>query len=71
MTLNESSADRIVRAFVAFVALGVVLLSSLPPAGLIAVGTVGAIAAVTAIGGFCPLYRLLGISTCPAPRKTA
>ncbi len=63
---NESSTDRIVRAVV-----GVVLLwLSLGPLGGfgtvlgIIVFVISIIALVTAITGFCLLYKLFGISTC-------
>jgi hypothetical protein len=67
MTRNESTADRAIRLVVAVVAavaafvvgagsvLGIVLLA------------VGAIMLVTAATGFCPLYRVFGLSTCPMP----
>lgn len=57
MIINESKNDRIMR-----VVLGVVLI------GLGGVGWLsipGAIVLVTGIVGFCPLYKVLGISTCP------
>jgi len=57
MIINESKNDQIMR-----VVLGVVLI------GLGGVGWLsipGAIALVTGIVGFCPLYKVLGISTCP------
>jgi hypothetical protein len=30
---------------------------------------VAAVMAVTALVGFCPLYRILGINTCPVKRS--
>lgn len=56
MTINESTDDRIIR-----IILGVVLI------GLGGIGWLsipGIIALVTGIVGFCPLYKVLGISTC-------
>jgi hypothetical protein len=33
-------------------------------------GWIGVVPLVTALAGFCPAYRLVGLSTCPlAPRK--
>lgn len=57
MVINESRDDRILR-----VVLGVVLI------GLGGVGWLsipGVIALVTGLVGFCPLYKVLGLSTCP------
>ena len=66
--VNEASWDRIVR-----VLLGVVLLylgwGGVVTGGL---GTVlqylGFIPLLTGLIGWCPLYTLFGISTCPAKR---
>lgn len=33
-------------------------------------GLIGLIPLVTALVGWCPAYRLLGISSCPASRET-
>jgi uncharacterized membrane protein len=68
MTTNESTIDRIIRlvigiaAFVAAFALG---LTSV--AGII-LAVVGAVMLVTAAVGFCPLYRVFGMSTCRVPQ---
>lgn len=65
MTLmtNESPIDRIIRAGLG-VGLVVLLLSGIVAAPLLYVAwVVAAIALVTAIVGFCPLYALLRIST--------
>ncbi len=60
MKFNVGGADRILR-----VISGLVLIA------LAAIGTVGwwgwlgIIPLLTGVGRFCPLYRLVGISTCP------
>lgn len=71
MSRNEGTADRVIRLVVAVVAvlaafavgagsvLGIVLL------------VVGAVMLVTAATGFCPLYRVFGLSTCPMPKTPA
>ncbi len=61
MSTNESSIDRALR----FV-LGVVVLSLVVIGPKTMWGLVGLVPLLTGIVGFCPLYRLLGISTCPA-----
>lgn len=61
--LNEGSLDRILR-----VILGVFLLSLTVVGPKTAWGWIGLLPLITGIAGFCPLYRLLGISTCPMTR---
>lgn len=63
--VNEGPIDRIARiaagtALVAVAVLGLVA----APLSLVA-GAVGAILVVTGATGFCPLYALFGVSTCP------
>lgn len=59
---NMGTLDRVVR-----VVIGLVLLSLLVVlhGGARYIGLVGLIPLATALVGFCPLYRLLGIRTCP------
>jgi hypothetical protein len=63
MITNESALDRGIRAVIGLAAIigaFVVGLGSVP--GIVLV-VVGAILALTAATGFCPLYRVLGLST--------
>lgn len=70
MKKNMGSADRIIRLIIAAIAVFLFYNSTLT-------GTVGVVALVlaavftlTSLMGFCPLYRLAGISTCPvSPTK--
>jgi hypothetical protein len=57
---NEGTADRVLR-----VLLGVVLLSLVFFGPRTYWGLLGAIPLLTGLLGSCPLYTLLGISTCP------
>ena len=41
----------------------------LPGLVAVAAGSVGLVLLGTAWADFCPLYRIFGISTCPAPQK--
>jgi hypothetical protein len=71
MTTNESTLDRGIRAIIAVAALiGAFVVGFGSVLGVVLV-VVGAIMAVTAAVGFCPLYRVFGISTCKAPQHTA
>jgi len=65
-TPNEGTVDRIVRAVVGVVLIwaGLWPLAGLQAAVLgIIVALIGLILVITAITGFCLVYRLLGIST--------
>ncbi|TFZ04961.1 YgaP family membrane protein [Ramlibacter rhizophilus] len=60
MKTNEGTMDRALR-----VALGLVLIA-LAATGAIGVwGYVGLVPLVTGAIGYCPLYALLGVDTCP------
>lgn len=60
MKTNVGGIDRILR-----IVLGLVLIA-LTLTGTIGVwGWVGVVPLVTAAFGFCPLYTVLGFSTCP------
>ena len=64
MKLNGGGIDRILR-----IVVGIVLI------GLAATGTVGwwgwlgVVPLATGLFRFCPMYRLLGMSTCPVQNK--
>ncbi len=67
MVTNESTTDRVIR-----VALGLVLgfLVYKHIGGIVGMwifGILGAISLVTGATGFCAIYRLVGIRTCPLP----
>lgn len=69
MTKNESSIDRIIRLVIAVVALGAAFAIGFPSVGAWVLVVVAAIMLVTAAVGFCPLYRIFGMSTCKVPSK--
>ena len=69
MKRNEGSTDRIIR-----VILGIVLIIiGWPVLGNSVFGVIldviGIILMITALTGFCGIYRLLGISTVKTPRE--
>ena len=69
MKTNESGVERGIRAALALVA--VILASTVTkPSSVVGiiVLVVAAILGVTADVGFCPLYRVLGLSTCKTDR---
>ena len=61
---NEGTVDRAVR-----IALGLGILSLAFVGPRTPWAWVGAVPFLTGLIGFCPLYRVLGISTCPVPRR--
>lgn len=69
MTVNEGSVDRIVRAVVGVALLAAWVFGWIGGTLAIVLGVVALVLLVTAAVGFCPLYRILGMSTCPVPAK--
>jgi predicted RND superfamily exporter protein len=67
VTTNESTADRTIRALLAVVAVAAALWVGIGSVAGIVLAVVAAVLGVTAATGFCPLYRVLGISTCRVP----
>jgi Protein of unknown function (DUF2892) len=62
--INEGALDRTVR-----VVLGIALLSLTVVGPKSLIGLVGLTPLATGIIGFCPLYRLVGLNTCPTARR--
>lgn len=69
MLRNESNLDRILRAVVGGALLVAWIAGALSGVWAVVLGLVGLVLVATALVGFCPLYRLLGVSTCPVPTK--
>jgi hypothetical protein len=63
MKLNEGVFDRALRVVAGLVLIGLAVTGAVG-----AWGYIGVIPLVTGAVGMCPIYSLLGISTCPAPR---
>jgi hypothetical protein len=63
MKVNEGVLDRSLRVIVGVVLVGMAMSGVIGPWGYI-----GVIPLVTGAVGLCPLYSMLGISTCPAGR---
>ena len=60
MKSNAGTLDRIVR-----LALGAALIGLAATGNVGAWGYVGVIPVLTGLVGYCPLYSILGINTCP------
>jgi hypothetical protein len=67
MTINMHQVDRVVRAVIAVAVLLAWVLGWIGGAFAIVLGVIAAVFLLTSVTGFCPLYRLLGLST----RRTA
>jgi hypothetical protein len=61
---NEGMLDRALR-----VVLGIVLLSLVFVGPKSMLGLIGLVPLGTGLIGFCPLYRLVGLNTCPLERR--
>jgi Protein of unknown function (DUF2892) len=65
MTSNVGGIDRILRIIIGLGLLSLVFIGPQNPWGWI-----GLVPLLTAFVGFCPVYTLLGVNTCPmAPKK--
>jgi hypothetical protein len=63
MKTNEGGIDRMLRVIVGLAVLSLAFVGPRTPWGY-----VGLVPLLTGLAGFCPLYALLGINTCPARR---
>ena len=62
--MNVGTIDRILRIIVGLVLLSLIFVGPQTLWGLI-----GLVPLLTGLFRFCPLYTMLGIRTCPAPRS--
>lgn len=60
MTKNEGTIDRVLRVIAGLVLLSLVFIGPQTMWGLI-----GIVLLATGLIGFCPLYSIFGINTCP------
>lgn len=68
MVVNVGTIDRIARVVVGLVLIAYAIPLGFPSTGWNWIGWVGVIPLATAVFGVCPLYSLIGVSTCPAKR---
>jgi hypothetical protein len=68
MNTNVGSTDKIVRVVLALAAFVFAFVTGIGGALGIVLMAVGVVLAATALTGFCPIYRVLGMSTCPVRR---
>jgi Protein of unknown function (DUF2892) len=65
MVTNVGTIDRALRIIIGLVLMAYALKLGLPDTGWNWVGWIGVVPLLTALIGNCPLYRLVGVSTCP------
>jgi membrane-bound ClpP family serine protease len=70
MTANVGSLDRIIRTIIGLACIALVFIGPFAGTGWerIAFAIVGIVLILTSAIQFCPLYRMMGIQTCP-PNK--
>lgn len=66
MTMNIGLVDRVVRVIIGVALLWYALFAA--PSGYNWIGWIGVIPLATAAIGWCPLYSMLGVNTCPAKK---
>lgn len=64
MTANVGTVDRVLRIIVGL-ALIALALGLVPGMAAVKWGWIGIVPLGTALLGYCPLYSILGVSTCP------
>jgi len=67
MTRNVGVPERVVRIVVGVMFILLAAFNDLPYWESPVIYTLGLIAVVTGAVGFCPVWKLLGINTCPMP----
>ena len=68
MACNVGGVERPIRIVVGIALLGIGAFAGLPPVGTGIALLFGTIALVTGAIGFCPVWTLLGINTCPTKK---
>jgi hypothetical protein len=61
--VNEGTLDRALRVTLGVALLAIVFVGPKTPFGL-----VGLVPLITGLVGMCPIYSLIGVSTCPVKR---
>ncbi len=69
MTQNVGTIDRIIRIVVGLLLIAYAIPIWFVPSAWNWVGWIGVIPLLTGVFGTCPLYSLLGLTTCPLNRS--
>ena len=65
MSVNVGGVDRVLRIIIGLVLIAYAIPLGFPHTGWNWVGWIGVVPLLTALVGFCPLYSIIGVSTCP------
>lgn len=65
MTCNVGGIERPIRILLGVLLVGIGAFANLPLIGTAIVLMFGGIALVTGVIGYCPLWALMGMNTCP------
>lgn len=65
MKKNVGNADRIIRIVLAIVLAVLYLTETVTGTLGLVLMVLGVVFALTSLAGFCPLYTLVGVNTCP------
>jgi hypothetical protein len=65
MTCNVGSADKVVRILLAFAAGCYAIFGGVEGWLRVVLYVVATVLLLTALVGFCPLYRVVGVNSCP------
>jgi len=65
MSKNVGTIDKVIRVVIGLILIAYALQIGFADTGWNWVGWIGVIPILTALFGYCPLYSLLGMSTCP------
>jgi len=69
MKTNVGTADKVIRIIIAAVAAALIVTNTLTGTWAIVAGVVGGIMLITGLTGFCGLYKVFGMSTCPMEKN--
>lgn len=70
MPTNMGAIDRVARFAIGLALIAYAIPVGFEPSSWNWVGWVGLVPLSTAVFGYCPLYSMLGVSTCPAKRAS-
>ena len=69
MTKNVGTTDKVIRIVIAAIAATLIITKTLTGVWAIVIGIIGAAMLVTVINGFCGIYKIFGVSTCPMKKE--
>jgi hypothetical protein len=68
MNANVGLVDRVARVMIGLVLIAFAVPLGFPQTGWNWLGWIGVVPVITGLLGTCPLYTVLGLSTCPLKR---